>query len=129
MEKLKLKAEIYDRLEPLMSKEAKTLSDFAERIEPKTQMENDWIECENKMPDRQGEYLVFSPVHYYTHNGVQGKIKIKNRSIGSYCIGNYTGMTTGFYINSIHYPDVTHWQPLPAYPNTEEDSNSNNNLK
>lgn len=63
-------------------------------------------------PDRQASYLVFSPV-MYAGRFMDTKLHIPAFHTGSYCISNNADIKTGFYINSIYTPEVTHWAKLP----------------
>lgn len=62
-----------------------------------------WISVEDRLPKRDGRYLI-----YHSNHGA-------TISIGTY----YPG--TGWYYNGSHSDYVRFWQPLPAPPDTEEE--------
>lgn len=64
-----------------------------------------WIPVTERLPERNGEYLVCT-LHDFYKNTKVAKASFK-RSSG------------GFYGNGGHWSNVTHWMPLPEPPKEE----------
>jgi hypothetical protein len=64
---------------------------------------NEWISVKNKLPDKEGECLVFSP---------SWKQKTKILIFASHIKGS----RMRFWWNGCETIKVTHWQPLPEPP-------------
>lgn len=81
---------------------------------------HEWISVKNKYPESQGEYLVYSTS--------DPRLSVKTiEYLGKACFAicsksegqspNWKReIKTGFYIESIYTPEVTHWMPLPNPP-------------
>lgn len=84
-----------------------------------------WISVKERLPEEQGEYLVYSKT-YRTRTGMV----LETGRIGVFCFakaGKYDTadfrnlLDEGFYYESIYYPpeEATHWMNLPAAPEEE----------
>ena len=65
-----------------------------------------WIPVSERLPDRNGEYLVCTFHDFYK----TAKVKKASFKSGS----------GGFYGNGGHWSNVTHWMPLPKEPHGVE---------
>ena len=77
------------------------VQDFIDRVESFPSAEV-WIPVTERLPERNGEYLVCTIHDFYKTTKV-AKASFKSNS-------------GGFYGNGGHWSNVTHWMPLPEPP-------------
>lgn len=85
----------------------------------------EWISVKERLPENQGEYLVYSTldprlsVKTFEYMG-KACFCISRKPTGQ--LANWKREAkTGFYIESIYTPEVTHWMPLPKPPQELEE--------
>lgn len=84
-----------------------------------------WIDAKEELPDEQGEYLAYAPCYHTADGGTlwdSGTLKVFCFAVQSKVLPAWLRekIPTGFYLNAIHYPEVTHWMELPPPPEKEE---------
>lgn len=69
-----------------------------------------WISVKERLPESQGEFLIYSTS--------DPRLNAKSKYLGNACFLVFSGKAfkTGFYIDSMYEPSVTHWMPLPDPP-------------